>query len=534
MKNCTLEFLDQDGNVSAIYTETKNKVGEDQAVKAYIQEMMPVAAQVKFSKDAPDPKVERLKKTKMDMEKKKKFKGVKSSLDELGGEMPPKVVRYVALQLKAWDFHNSAKKIDPQSAEFKEAMKKAREYFEVDSESQATKNKVEFDQLQADVLALWKKQQEMGTYEHEFLEFVIDEWMKLSPDQRVKFHRKQVIDKAVDRYKKTSKGYSKGSDGKMITNSILNALQDVAYDLLIEIGNLEGKYGKLEAFPEQDLFSEKVKINGHNAYGIADLILMTKDGRAIIVDYKTKSPSSFHSFDNIAIEKMKGPFSELPSNGESHVALQLGIYKKILSEEFGIETLDTKVLLITGEFAHSEKDPPGGKDWKLVHIDKSKTEIRHVDTPDGLIEDVASGEYYERNRVKIDGIMNEVYDGVFDPAAGNVEGYVERQLATVKMVKGKFVWYEPFTRIGIKKDSIEDIKKEMRRTYKEFKTKRKNATTDLALMFKKDLKPIKGSVWSQLKGLYGIIKVILKRHNKYLMAFTQNTMISLPLQNSKS
>jgi len=503
MSNCTYEFLDIHGNIDAQYAEDKLRHGEETAVKLYLDRTLPYAAEVKFEKTKTDPLGSFVNMNMTDSIK-PAYSGVKSTLEEVGGKFPPIVKRWSAVRMRAGEmFKNDqdpeaeVKYVKEESPEFKEYIQKAKEDFELNEDLIPSKEKEEtFNNYIADVESMWKMQEKVGNFEHDYLEHVIKIWEVTKKKLGDAANPADVVIEASKEFRKSNLGYTPEAEpGSYITDKVLYALEGVGIKLISEIGALEKKYGPLKAFPEKDLFSKKVTLNGKPIYGIADLILVTEDGKkAIIIDYKTKSESSFANFDNINATKMSGAFSSLPSNAKSHVELQVSIYKKILEEELGIETVETKALLITGSFKADGN--AGAKRWTLSRVKPEETLFVDITARDGLIEAVTETENSTLEPSEVDNVMSDIFDDKLDTLISNESKYVDRQLTYVKETGGNFIWYEPSTRQPKRAKTLDEMKGIIKKAYAEFNNKRANAAADLATMFNKNMEIMRGSLWS--------------------------------------
>ena len=496
--NCTPIYLDIDGKPSADYYGVVDQLGEEAALKNYIQRTLP-AATAKFSKEVETP-MDKLNSRSMGRSE-AGYIGITTALDAYGTEIPPKVVNYLALRMRAYDEFKKVVKTEPKEADLRKNIEDAKAFFDVDEETYEPRDettKGTFEKYKADVRALWDYQQKMGTAEHEFLEYVAKEWNETDPDDRHLFKFDEIIAEATEKFKATSNAYN----DEVITDPMIPNLKLVGRTLLSFIQEQEDKYGDLEVMTEQSIIGESVVLGGKKVHGRADLLLYSKEkNKAIIVDFKTKSKKSFQNFDSTNVDRMAEPFDSLYSNAESHLKLQLGFYSKILKEDYGVDSVDTKVMFIVGDYAKSPDAEPGNADWTLNYIDGTQQEIRNVSPPEGLIQKVIEPEKTKVEPSKIDTDLDTYFDGKMEELASNFEKYKSKALNSVtKDESGKFVWTNMTTHKKTQTLTIKEMEEEMKKAYKELNDMRKNAAVTLKEMFMSPtLEAPKNSIWANPK-----------------------------------
>ena len=493
-KDCNPIYLDAKGKRSVTYYETLKEQGEEAALKAYIDEMMPVAANLRFEKAKESP-IKRLSETDESVLKNTEAISVTSALDEYGGELPPSVISAVAVNFKARDLMAKARD-NGETLYEDEAKQEARKYFGIEpGQVDPIYNHSEFIKYKAEVQDLYYTQKRYGDAIHLYLERVFNFYQK-AEHKEYEGHWNMV---AREAYADVLDELDDDIAEIFRYSTISGSLQEVAKDFIQEVREFEKEYGEAEIFAEQPIISKKVKIKDKPIKGKIDLLIVAKkSNKARLFDYKTKSVDSLRNFDNIDTAKMSPPFDTLVNNSKTKAELQLTFYKKSLEEDYDLDVVGSKIGVVVGRF---EYDDPGagvgGRGWKLTGIDTKASGMVEARTHDGLLESEAEVEGRPRIQHEIDKTMGELFQGKWETSVSNQKSYIEKQLKRAKRDGNVYVWIDPTTGNKRVAPNESKLKTYIKEAFVRQQRIKKNAAVDAKNAFLKGGEPARDSVWAR-------------------------------------
>ena len=511
-KDCNPVFLDAEGNYSETYYTTLATQGEKAATEAYIDEMLPVASEVKFEKAKPSP-VDRLAKETDDFFKTGEYVGVTKVIDELGGGLPDIVIRALAINMKADDLMIQARIDGRKNYGEDEAKAEAREYFKVIPETNTPNAHVtEFNKYKDDVLSLHRTQRKFGDIIHKFLEHVFNEYHNTEAadreDRRMRFG---IVQRARQRFYNDL-----DSDLKKVFSKaeVQNSLSKIAQSFMDDVRKFEKENDDVaEIFAEKAIKSNKIRLNDKKLGGKVDLLIVSrKTGKAMLYDFKTKSEDNLKNFDNIHAARMKPPFDTLHANAKTFADLQLTIYKKILEEEYGLDVVDAKIGIVVGAYApEADTNKPGQRAWTLTRVNEQLSRMEKATLYSGALEVKADVEGKEKVIHEIDKSLDELFLNKWETNITNKDSYMEKQLARAVKKGNKYIWYDPRDNAKKEAKDLDQLKMFINKSYNELQRMKRSVAIDAKNMFLKGGDPPKNSIWASgganYKALYnGVFK----------------------------
>jgi len=410
-KTCKLEYLDNNGNLSADYYGNLH-LGHEAALKIYLDRNKN-AALTKFQKGkSEDELIEMSELIKQQMKESKSgnenvfspSRLIKNYSSDFNSEsVAEDLAKFQVAQELLSDNITELEKFGYDSSriiEIKRDLKQSSKgYAKINRDVDArlfsnvdlwvSKNKTKFDAKVKDILAKWEAKRLEGERIHEVVENFFNIYKKLQPDEDGNLDYNSVIEETI-----------KISNKRDVEES-MQLLKD-----LLEFMKTNFKDpSKLTILPEFAIESKSL-----NLRGIADLVILDDKNNAYIFDTKTKELNKDYQF-TIENKRMPGILGNLYDNKFEHVSLQTTVYQMIL-EEMGYNVQPSKVLYVEGDMErvtgqYRYKNLKLGNKKKPITLESRKREINSILTEKNVINKLNS-------RTKEAGKVNDINEALTD------------------------------------------------------------------------------------------------------------------------
>ncbi len=517
MPKCNYIYLDADGNPSIHYYGVVNDIGHTAALENYLAHMVPIA-DVKFSRKFPEgitsvyDWMQKNSKTVKNMPYKERagYIGMTDIIrknTEDAGDAPYEAG---AVIIKANEIRTREKaKGNYKSAA--DAKKKAREELGYNEETNTYEETGEFVQLKADARKMYIDQARQGSSIHKLIEFGIDarnrrrkaamEAENPDPrDPRYNYSAKNsnaFAKEAIEDFKEFIEEADPEKFGNL-TQSILNSSANMIGEVLEQIEKLEDEYGTVfEIMPELGILGEKVTYDGKKVYGIADIVLHSEEKNLdIIIDLKTKSEDSIVNFESAYADNMTGKFEGQPGDAAGKVKIQTSGYAVTLQQEMGVDVPKVVSIALPFSTVINEDEDTGERELKFIAYKQDRVRVTSEPPLLGAVEDAFD---IESDTPPEPRNMNHDLSSLFEDKLITISDnsrQIQLQEANIKKLKnGKYKWWDPYNRVPIIKSTKEDVKREIKKTFKKLEKQKKEIRIDFVRLFKTG-KPRKGSLWA--------------------------------------
>lgn len=329
----------------------------------------------------------------------------------------------------------------------------------------------------------WEIQAKIGTSIHRVLQYYFSNYNKYS-----KLETQEVFD-ALGKYFKNDK-----KNGYIDDVKIMQVL-----DYAKELGkSLTEKYGECYFFPEYVIAGTANSISekelSKNLLGIIDLLIVDKNGKTHIVDYKT-SPHDFSKRSDSGDKESRNGYSSAKVLSFKY---QLAVYKRLLAV-MGIDTSATSLLVAPIQLMDFKMDSEGKWTYDTIQKYAGYTENISRDSKENMtilnrLQDI----FYigTPTNVSFDTIIKDLKDfsdTVFqnsevvraskslEDAAKLVEEYTKGKAAS----NGKWYWKPSghYNNTEIKADTKEDLIQRVSNYYNKFPELVKQSTDDIINIF---------------------------------------------------
>jgi len=400
MTICKYVYLDVDGEPSSVYYETFKRSGHEAALKAYVEYMLSTNA--KFSTDAMgrvipiDDLIAKSAKLRLTSDE-------QQYLNQSSGNLHNRITNLVKHLITEPDpekgFRIAKKEFDTDGI----ALDHARRFIEAEALRLANYRTVRPDQKTVDKIY----SEYMATQESDYLEEVArvefkDKWEASAEwgeyihavmQQYFTEYNKQVIDireskgdptYTVSNAKLFKSAMATLAKDKKFKDKVAispDALSIIARDVMKYIDTIikqeTVRYGDKPSFrflPELKLSSDTVP--GKPA-GTADLVIVTNNGNAYVLDFKTKSEESALNMNRVGQGKFAGAFEsenlfDTPANS---ARVQMSYYAAIL-EENGYKVPQTYTVMMPGAMERvSYEGSKGERRWIFTGMNEKDLNI---------------------------------------------------------------------------------------------------------------------------------------------------------------
>lgn len=389
MAVCRQVYLDLDGNPSEVYYSTIKTSGPVAAEKAYIEHMMSMDPRFSIDKEVLTH-IDRVKK------KSKNLKHTKDEQNYTDGYNVLKRITTVVDGLKSkanvkGTGFVKAEKFDEDQVAREQAIKS--QEWKIFGDEKPTDEGLrsrmiadhqrqfpnELDELTNAYKMSWEGSRQWGDHFHLFFQRAFEERNKIlkkDPEADIKIGKLANTTK-YNMLKKGEWKHGIKQEGNY---------QDILDIVMKEIAEIEAEHGPVTILPELKLSNKNL---GHA--GTADVVLITEQGVAFIIDFKSKTKigenGSYGNFDRAYQTKFGGPFESLrmDSTPANSAIVQMSYYAAALKEEgFTISPKEAlRTVVLAGDFYY-QTDKKGTTDNKFLKPWEFKNikveEIRRTDS----------------------------------------------------------------------------------------------------------------------------------------------------------
>lgn len=373
-------------------------------------------------------------------------------------------------------------------------------------------NPTDLERRAAEYRMSWEGSRVWGDHFHYmFQRFFEKRNTELGKEESKRMNDGQIFYKVKEELRKEGKW---PKDNKIKSHQYIS----IVYTVLDEIKSIEKEMGSnLTIIPELMLKSSKLKFAG-----TADVVLISDEGEVVIMDFKSKTPSSNHTFDTVRGNEKRfgGKFAgeDLVANPANSARVQMSHYATILKEKgFKVSPREgVRTIVLTGNYGPVSNDANSAStqpwSFKSIKIEKKNgkvTGIRRNDSLHELLVTDPDAYSQETENMKAEGIfsfMNKVatpdvragmegtepVESILSYTRHNEEAAVKAQLENVQIEEGtgaRFIYRNNpnlpnFTKEYLDKDTEENIKEKLRNDYKALKKDQETLPNKMIEFFK--------------------------------------------------
>ncbi len=482
-KQCSFVYYNTNGEVDSEYYANKDKYGEEVAEAMFISKHMKNDEITRYSikGDSSESLWSKHDRAELSAKGYTSPSSIISAATD-GGNSRVEIENSIALNLK---LHDGLKRPE------------AIEYFKYDKDTlQANDNKPEFEALRKDAIRLNEFQRNKGSLIHNLLEQVFLAKKAAKPGEEKYF--KKYFAEGVKSHNITVKQDKDLKALPPLNLKVINSLEVLAEDLVKKVDALNKKHPgeAFELIPEVALFTDKVKYKDKPMQGFIDLMIYSPVSKiGYIIDYKTKSKSSYLNFDR-GYGLLNPPFHDLKNNDRNKTRIQTTLYSIMAQQAHGITILGSEVLLITTEFADNGANK-GEREWHINRIDTDKTELSELKSLEGkLKEELKISDPSPLGNKSAEKLIEELFDGKLITTVSSKTNYVNSQEGRIREENKVFKWFNIYDKKTIIKDSKKEVLEEIGKIYDANIVLKERAAPDLVSFYDDGIFPDK-SVWKK-------------------------------------